>query len=102
MAADGNGNLWLAYVEFRHNPEHDRIRHLYTERPANCDDLKVPTGGDQILVQSSRRTRGSPIEITPTGGDLYRAAIAVDGSGRPWVFWSENRGGIGSASAQWR
>ena len=37
--------------------------------------------------------RGPPIEITPSGGDLYRPAIAVDGCGRPWVFWSENRKG---------
>jgi hypothetical protein len=51
LAADGNGNLWLAYVEFRHNPEHDRIRHPYTGRPANFDDLKAPAGGDQILVR---------------------------------------------------
>ena len=103
LAADGNGNLWLAYVEFRHNPEHDRIRHLYTERPADFNDMKAPTGGDQILVRKfAANAWGPPIEITPTGGDLYRTAIAVDGSGRPWVFWSENRGGIGSASAQWR
>ena len=33
VAADKNGNLWLAYVEFRHNPDHDRIRGNYQERP---------------------------------------------------------------------
>jgi hypothetical protein len=31
-----------------------------------------------------------PIPITPSGGNLYRPAIAVDGAGQPWVFWSQN------------
>ena len=30
---DTSGNLWLAYIEFRHNPDHDRIRHVYQQRP---------------------------------------------------------------------
>ncbi len=94
LTTDANGNLWLAYVEFRHHPEHDRIRQNYTKRPLSFDDMKAPTGGDQILVRKfAGNAWGPAIEITPPGGDLYRTAIAVDGSGRPWVFWSENRGG---------
>jgi hypothetical protein len=94
VAADRDGNLWLAYIEFRHNPDHDRIRHLYFERPANFDDMKAAPGGDQVLLRKFSANRwGPPIAITPPGGDLYRPSIAVDGSGRPWVFWSENRKG---------
>ena len=56
--------------------------------------MNAPTGGDQILVREfANHAWGPPIEITPAGGDVYRPAIAVDGSGRPWVFWSENRKG---------
>jgi hypothetical protein len=92
VAADRSGNLWLAYVEFRHHPDHDRIRHIYDVRPANFDDMTAPPGGDQIIVRKfSGSAWGPRIETTPPGGDLYRPTIAVDGSGRPWVFWSENR-----------
>jgi hypothetical protein len=24
--ADSSGNIWLAYLEFKHNPDHDKIR----------------------------------------------------------------------------
>jgi hypothetical protein len=51
-----------------------------------------PTGGDQVFVQHFSNNHWSPpIAITSAGGDLYRPAIAIDGSGQPWVFWSENR-----------
>jgi hypothetical protein len=57
-------------------------------------ELKVPTGGDQILLRKfSNGVWGEPIAITEPGEDLYRPAVAVDGSGRPWVFWSANAKG---------
>ena len=35
-AADKNGNLWLAYLEFKHHPEHDRIRANFRDaRPSS-------------------------------------------------------------------
>ena len=44
-----------------------------------------------MLARSYRNGSWSaPIEVTAAGGDLYRPAIAVDGSGRAWVFWSQN------------
>ncbi len=94
VAADRNGNLWLAYLEFRHNPDHDRIRANYLEPPKDFSDMKAPTGGDQILLRKfSAGAWSEPTAITPPGGDLYRPAIAVDGSDRPWVFWSVNEKG---------
>jgi len=93
-AADQQGNVWLAYLEFRHNPDHDRIRANFRTAPQDLSDMKAPTGGDQILVRKlSGGVWGEPIEITPPGGDVYRPAIAVDGSGRPWVFWPANQKG---------
>ncbi len=92
--AGKSGEIWLAYIEFRHNQDHNQIRANFRARPASFDEMKAPTGGDQLLVRKFSEGRWSePIVITPGGGDLYRAAIAVDGSGRPWVFWSQNRGG---------
>ncbi len=94
VAADKQGYLWLAYIEFRHNPDHNRIRAPFQRPPVNFDDMAAPTGGDRVIVRRfSGNAWGPPIEITPSGGDLYRPAIAIDGLGRPWVFWSENHKG---------
>ena len=89
--ADKNGDVWLAYMEFHHNKDHDRLRANLRTAPTDYSEYKAPTGGDQILVMKiSSGKAGAPIAITGAGGDLYRPAIAIDGSGRPWVFWSQN------------
>ena len=93
-ALDRAGVIWLAWIEFRHNPDHDQIRANYTERPRNFDAMKAPTGGDRVFARKSTQGKwGEPIAITEPGGDLYRPAIAVDGNGRAWVFWSANEKG---------
>ena len=93
-AVDKTGNVWLAYSEFRHNKDHDRLRANMQTAPANFSDYKAPTGGDQILVMKISGGRpGEPIAVTAPGGDLYRPAIAIDGSNRVWVFWPQNEKG---------
>ncbi len=90
-AVTPNGDIWLAYVEFKHRPDHDRLRAPYTEPPKDLSLLAAKAEGDQILVKRFSGNRWSePIAITPPGADLYRPAVAVDGLGRPWVFWSAN------------
>jgi hypothetical protein len=85
--ADSSGNIWLAYLEFKHHPEHDKIRNT----PNNFDNMTAKPGGDQILLRKySGGAWGDAIAITPGGGDLWRPTVAVDGKGRPWVFWSAN------------
>jgi len=90
-AVDHDGAVWVAYVEFRHSQDHDRLRANMTAPPNNFEQYRTRTGGDQILV---RRFAGGvwsePIEITPAGLDLYRPSIAIDGKNRLWVFWSQN------------
>jgi hypothetical protein len=94
VAMDKGGDLWLAYIEFKHHPEHNRIRANFRERPANFDDMKAAPGGDQVMLRRfSQGAWGEPVAITPAGGDLYRPAVAVDGAGRAWVFWSANEKG---------
>ncbi len=89
--ADKSGNVWLAYMEFHHNKDHNRLRANLRTAPTDFSQYKEPTGGDQIfLMKISSGKAGEPIAITAAGGDLYRPAVAVDGSGRPWVFWSQN------------
>ena len=87
---DPSGNVWLAYLEFKHNPDHDSIR----ATPDNFENMTAKPGGDQILLRKyANGSWSDAIGITPPGGDLWRPAIAVDGKGRPWVFWSANDAG---------
>jgi hypothetical protein len=79
-----NGDVWLAYVVFHHNPDHNSLRAALETTPKDFSKWKSPTGGDQIFARKySGGAWGKPIAVTATGGDLYRAAVAVDGQGRP-------------------
>ena len=89
-AADRSGAVWVAYAEFRHNPDHNNIRNATNQ----FDLMDAKTGGDQILVKRFANGQwGDPVPVTDPGGDLYRPAIAIDGQGRTWVFWSANQNG---------
>ena len=91
-AVSANGDIWLAYLDLQHHPNHNQIRAPYTTVPKDLSALSEPPKGDQVLVKHFSGNQWSePIAITAGGGDLYRPAIAVDGKGRPWVFWSDNR-----------
>jgi hypothetical protein len=86
-AVDKSGDVWVAYLDFKHHPDHDAIRLT----PNRFDWMNAPPGGDQIMVKRfSNGTWSDPIGVSAPGGDLYRPAIAVDGRGRVWVFWPAN------------
>ena len=94
IAKDKNGDAWLAYVEFHHSPDHVKLGAPLHETPKDFAQYKQPVGGDQIWLQKySSGAWEKPVAVTKAGKDQYRTAVAVDGSGRPWVFWSENRSG---------
>jgi hypothetical protein len=94
-AATGkDGTIWLAYVNFIHNKDHNRLRANFKEAPASFAGMKAPTGGDQVVARSfSNGAWSQPIEITPAGGDVWRPSVAIDGSGTPWIFWAQNQAG---------
>jgi hypothetical protein len=87
-----DGTLWIAYIEFTHSPDYLKVRLPLSEPPANFDRYSEKTGGDQVFARSfSNGAWGPPIPISDPGGDLWRPAIAIDGSNRPWIFWSANK-----------
>jgi hypothetical protein len=89
-ATSKSGEVWVAYLEFKHHPDHNKIR----VTPNRFDLLALKPGGDQVLVKKwGNGAWSEPIAISQPGGDLWRPAIAVDGQGRPWVFWSSNESG---------
>jgi hypothetical protein len=88
---DRQGGVWIAYISFRHHPDHNRLRAALSRALTDFEPLKALSGGDQVFAR--RYANGNweaPIEITPSGYDLYRPAIAIDGKGRIWVFSSRN------------
>jgi hypothetical protein len=94
IATAPSGDAWIAYMQFHHSDDHNKLRANLHEDPKSYSQYKTPPGGDQVWARKySGRSWAQPVEITPAGGDLYRPAVAVDAQGRAWVFWSENRGG---------
>jgi len=94
LAAGAQGDIWLAYVQFHHSPDADKIRADLREAPKDLKLYAEPTGGDQIWARKySGGQWGENIAVTPGGRDCYKAAVAVDGNAKAWVVWSENHGG---------
>ncbi|MEZ5351672.1 MAG: hypothetical protein R2762_03485 [Bryobacteraceae bacterium] len=97
-AATGkSGEVWLTWMEFQHHAEHNKLRANMRERPSSFEPYASTPPGDQIWARRQSGGRWSdPIAVSEPGGDLYRPAVAVDGRGRAWVFWSANQGRPGA------
>ncbi len=94
LAAGANGDAWLAYVQFHHSPDADKIRANPPSMPSDFKIYAEPTGGDQIWARRfSNGAWGENIPITSAGEDCYKVAVAVDGGARAWVIWSQNNAG---------
>ncbi|MCS7026545.1 MAG: DUF3604 domain-containing protein [Bryobacteraceae bacterium] len=90
VAVDKDGTLWLAYLESKHHPEHNKIRANLLQPPENFELYQTPPPGDQILLCKYQNGQWSPpVAVSNPGGDLYRPAVAVDRQGVVWVFWSQ-------------
>jgi len=93
-AVDRDGNIWVAYLQFTPNPKFINIRMAVSEPITNFAELAEPTGGDRVFVMRYSGGKWSePIAVSEPKGDLYKPAIAVDGTNRVWVFWPANVGG---------
>jgi len=99
MAQSGD-DAYLAYTEFVHGDRSlavSTILPLPTPTPiTDFSFLARPAGGDQVLLMhysKSQRTWTGPFPVTGTGEDLMRTAVAVDGQGRAWIFYSAQRSG---------
>jgi hypothetical protein len=89
--AEKNDKVYLAYVEFRHGDRRQALPWPLAEKPKSYEPLRRPVGGDQVLLREyskSTRSWSDPEPVSPRGLDVYRVAVAVDGSGRVFVIWS--------------
>ncbi len=87
LAADGT--VYVAYVAFTHGKDFAKRPVFQADQEPDLSNLDQPSGGDRIWVLRIKDGQWSaPMPVTKGGEDLYKTAIAVDGGGRPWVFWS--------------
>jgi hypothetical protein len=92
-AVASNGDVWMAYIQFRHHPEHNELRAAPQTAIKDFSKFMASPGGDQIFMRKlSGGIWGPALAVNEAGADVYRPAIAIDGQGRPWVFWAQNIG----------
>jgi hypothetical protein len=107
--ADKDGNVYVAYVAFtrgkdfpgtresvatpevKQTSEALAARSRLITKPEDFDYLAQKTGGDQVLLRVRKAGVWSePIPVSKAGGDVYRPALALDGAGRVWIFYSSH------------
>jgi len=82
-----DGTIWTAWQSFTPGIDRAVRAQSYEKEPAELKSLASAPGGDQLWL---RATTGEAIAVTPSGRDIYKSAVAVDGSGLVWVVWAEN------------
>ncbi|MDQ6665921.1 MAG: hypothetical protein M3Z23_16190 [Acidobacteriota bacterium] len=94
--AQGRGanadDVWLSYVEFVHGSGSHAPPQTVSQ-PVTFSRLNAPVGGDQVLLMhysKSARVWTGPYPVSASGQDVFRTAVAVDGSGAVWIFWAAN------------
>ncbi len=92
MAMGEDGTIALAYVAFTPGLDRDERARSFSTPPDDLKYLKTPAGGDQVFLRSYRDGKWSdPVAVTEAQQDVYKCAVAIDGSGSTWVIWSANR-----------
>jgi hypothetical protein len=93
-AVGPDGTVYVAYVSFTPGLDRNERARSFSESPKDLSYLKTPPGGDQVMLRVLRGNAWSdPLAVTAGKGDIYKCAVAVDGSGKVWIVWSENRDG---------
>jgi hypothetical protein len=86
-AVDAKGDAWVAFVV--HQARGPATLAPLRERPKAFPNHVPKGGGDQVrLFRYANGKAGDPLDITPEGGDVWRPAVAVDGTGSVVVVWS--------------
>ena len=84
-----DGTVWAAWQSFTPGLDRAERAKSYETAPEDLKFLATAPGGDQLWL---RPLNGEAIAITPTGRDIYKSAVAIDGAGLVWVVWAENAG----------
>jgi hypothetical protein len=108
VALAKDGTAYITYLSFTHGKDFRGARERVAvpgvaplnplinagslrkiEKPEDFDYLREPAGGEQLYLRTYKDGKfGEPIAVTDGKLELYRPAIAVDGNGKVWVFYS--------------
>ena len=95
MAQSGD-DVYLTYTQFTHGDRSQAMGLNTKTTITNFSFLSRPVGGEQLWLMhysKSQRLWTGPFAVTGTTEDLMRSAVAVDGQGRAWIFYSTQRNG---------
>jgi hypothetical protein len=91
IAVGKDGTAAVAWITYTPGIDRDERARQWQEAPKDFSFLAKPPGGDRVWLRFQRNgTWSEPVAITAGGSDIYKCAVAIDGGGRTWVFWSEN------------
>jgi hypothetical protein len=95
MAQSGD-EVYLTYTRFVHG-DRSQAQALSTKTTiTDFSFLARPTGMDQVLLlhySKAQRIWTGPFAVTDPVEDAMRSAVAIDGQGRAWIFYSTQRNG---------
>lgn len=103
-SAQSGDDVYLAYTQFVHGDRSQSVGQGVTQPITDFSFLARPVGGDQVQLMHysiAQRTWTGPFAITNPGEDIMRTAVAIDGQGRAWVFYSAQRNGNFDLYAKW-
>jgi hypothetical protein len=87
-----DGTTFAAWISFAPGLDRDARAQRSEKEPEDFSYLAKEAGGDQLWLRSQRNGAWTePVAVSPGHGDLYKCALTVDGEGRAWVFWAENK-----------
>lgn len=95
MAQSGD-DIYLAYTLFVHGSRAQAQAITTKTTITDFSFLTRRAGGDQIMLMhysKSQRVWTGPFPVTNPGEDAMRDAVAIDGQGRAWIFYSTQRNG---------
>jgi hypothetical protein len=90
-----DGTLWVAYISYTVRDEKRRMeQNNLREQPKDFKEFYTPEFADQLFVKYYKDGKWSePLAVTGATEDLVRCAVAVEGNGDAWVFYSAHRKG---------
>ena len=92
VAVASDGTTYVAHVSFTPGIDREQRARQLAKAPEDFSFLATPPGGDQVWLSTVKNGQpGEPIAVTAGKGDIYKTALAVDGQGTVWIFWSENQ-----------